>query len=326
MEGGPERLKFLGACGMFGESFRVISARKKLFAQITLALILPLCVFFLAHSKVTQLVLENNIKTNDHGQLINYDEKNGEYEALSHKKYGWAIILAIKFVYFTIVLILSLFATSAVIYTVACVYNSIDVPFKKVMRVVPRAWMRLIVTFLWLFLLIVVYNLIFVALFCLCFLFGHVVATVLAVILVIAYFVGIVYLTIVGELAFVVSVLEHVYGRKAMSKSKALLRGKLWSVFFFLLLLGLCFGLVQFGFEFTVAVGVVIKSVALRIVAGVIFWFVLALGTLIGLVALTVIYFVCKSYHHENLDMSIVTDHLQVYSKARDVQLERSQV
>ncbi|PKI26473.1 hypothetical protein CRG98_048838, partial [Punica granatum] len=40
-----------------------------------------------------------------------------------------------------------------------------------------------------------------------------------------------------------------------MSKSKALLRGKLWSVFFFLLLLGLCFGLVQFGFEFTVAVG-----------------------------------------------------------------------
>ncbi|PKI26178.1 hypothetical protein CRG98_049133, partial [Punica granatum] len=87
MEGGPERLKFLGACGMFGESFQVISARKKLFAQITLALILPLCVFFLAHSKVTQLVLENNIKTNDHGQLINYDEKNGEYEALSHKKY-----------------------------------------------------------------------------------------------------------------------------------------------------------------------------------------------------------------------------------------------
>ncbi|PKI63094.1 hypothetical protein CRG98_016496 [Punica granatum] len=47
-----ERLKFLGVHGMFGESLWVISARKKLFAQITLVLIFSLiCIFFFANAE-----------------------------------------------------------------------------------------------------------------------------------------------------------------------------------------------------------------------------------------------------------------------------------
>lgn len=34
---------------------------------------------------------------------------------------------------------------------------------------------------------------------------------------------------------------------------------------------------------------------------------------LIALVVQTVIYLVCKSYHHENIDKSILADHLEVY-------------
>ncbi|OWM88965.1 hypothetical protein CDL15_Pgr020919 [Punica granatum] len=55
MERAPEmeRLKFLGVHGMFGESLWVISARKKLFAQITLVLIFSLiCIFFFANAEL----------------------------------------------------------------------------------------------------------------------------------------------------------------------------------------------------------------------------------------------------------------------------------
>ncbi|KAK9271387.1 hypothetical protein L1049_026977 [Liquidambar formosana] len=46
----------------------------------------------------------------------------------------------------------------------------------------------------------------------------------------------------------------------------------------------------------------------------------------------TVIYFVCKSYHHENIDKSTLSDHLEVYLgeyvplKSKDVQLEQFDV
>ncbi|KAK4387356.1 hypothetical protein Sango_2342200 [Sesamum angolense] len=44
--------------------------------------------------------------------------------------------------------------------------------------------------------------------------------------------------------------------------------------------------------------------------------------------SLTVIYFVCKSYHHENIDKSALSDHLEVYVgdyvplKGKDIQLK----
>jgi uncharacterized membrane protein len=53
---------------------------------------------------------------------------------------------------------------------------------------------------------------------------------------------------------------------------------------------------------------------------------------LFGLVIQTVIYFVCKSYHHENIDKSALSDHLEVYLgeyvplKSKDVQLEQFDV
>jgi hypothetical protein len=50
---------------------------------------------------------------------------------------------------------------------------------------------------------------------------------------------------------------------------------------------------------------------------------------LFGLVIQTVLYFVCKSYHHENIDKSSLSDHLEVYLgeyiplKSKDVQMEQ---
>ncbi|OWM71172.1 hypothetical protein CDL15_Pgr011299 [Punica granatum] len=319
-----ERHKFLGACGMFRESFRVITARKKLFAQITLALILPLCALLLAQSTVTQLILLNTLKT-DGGSRLDTDGNIPEYMALLYNKYGWVVVLAIKVVYFTLVVIFSLLATSAVVYMVACVYISKDATFKKVMTVVPKVWLRLIVTFLWIFLVFVVYTLIFVGLLFLCLLFSRVIEIVLLVILVVAYVVGIVYITIVSELAYVVSLLEDVYGRKALSRSKALLKGKLWTVVGLFVLLSVCSGLVEFGFEVLVVLGLV-HIIALKVLVGVVIWFLFAFVTLVGLVTFIVIYFVCKSYLHEDLDMAIIADHLNFYDESKYAQFEQSQV
>jgi hypothetical protein len=51
-----------------------------------------------------------------------------------------------------------------------------------------------------------------------------------------------------------------------------------------------------------------------------------------ALVTQTVVYLVCKSYHHESLDKANISDHLEVYLgdyvplKASDVQMEQFQV
>ncbi|WVZ14091.1 hypothetical protein V8G54_011657 [Vigna mungo] len=53
---------------------------------------------------------------------------------------------------------------------------------------------------------------------------------------------------------------------------------------------------------------------------------------LFQLVIQTVLYFVCKSYHHQNIDKSSLSDHLEVYHgeyeplKAKDVQMEEIHV
>ncbi|OWM90750.1 uncharacterized protein LOC116190139 [Punica granatum] len=149
------------------------------------------------------------------------------------------------------------------------------------MRVVPKVWTRLIITFLLIFVIYFVYTSIFVGLLLLCLVFvAHLVGIILAVIPIVASIVGIVYLTVVSALACVVSVLEDVYGRKAMSKSKALLKGKLWSVVGCFVLLILSYVLVEY-----------------------------------------VIYFACKSYHQENLVMSYLADRLKVNCKSNDIQL-----
>lgn len=324
---GPDKLKLLGAFGMFGESIRVISTRKKLFAQITLAFVLPLCLLFLAHSIISQLALENALKTSDHPR-VNYNET--EYSAMFGTNDGWAINLGIKVAYFTVVLILSLLAMAAVVYTAACVYASMDVTFKKVLAAVPKVWKRLAVTFFWVFLAYVAFSLVpagLLACAVLLMIVAQPVGILLAIIVIIPYSVGIFYLAIVMQLASVVSVLEDVYGRRAIRRSRSLLKGKLWSVAGCFLLLFLCFGLVELAFEFLVAVRVVIESMALTVVFGIVLWLVLALHNLVSLVASTVAYFVCKSYHGENTDMFLLADRLKVYHEAtKYVQLEQSPV
>lgn len=135
------------------------------------------------------------------------------------------------------------------------------------------------------------------------------------------YIVGSLYLTTIWMLSKVVSVLEESYGFKALMKSQRLLRGKMVVATFLLFFIILILGVVQLLYK-----TVVVRGVVLGMISKSILW-IFCLGLLINflllkVVVLTVLYFVCKSYHRENIDMS---DHLsglaEVYVsiKANDV-------
>ncbi|KAK8716340.1 hypothetical protein V6N13_043653 [Hibiscus sabdariffa] len=116
-----------------------------------------------------------------------------------------------------------------------------------------------------------------------------------------------------------------------MKKSRALIKGKVGVAAAVFLLLVVSFIGIQVVFE----IGVLFywsMSVEMRIGIPILCFSMLFNVMLFGLVAQTVIYLVCKSYHHENIDKSSLADHLEVYLgeyvplKAKDVQLEQFHV
>ncbi|KAF8011855.1 hypothetical protein BT93_I0094 [Corymbia citriodora subsp. variegata] len=336
MDRDQHELQFLGFLGVYRETSKIILKWRRIFAQITLALILPLCVVFLAHSAVSQLL---SFKIIDHEFDRDYTwEGSPRYRDLSRMlKKEWVAFWLFKLGYFIFVFIFSLLSTSAVVYTVACIYAAKQITFKKIMSVVPIVWKRLMVTFLWsfatLFASVVVAIALLIAWVVIVRIFrlGPGPGIAILVILLILYVIVFVYITMIWQLASVISVLEDVYGRKAMEKSKRLIEGKMgMSVGCFLGVL-MWFAQVQASFECFVVLDLV-DGIGTKIGVGLICLLLLLTVVLFGLVVQTVIYFVCKSYHHENIDKSSLSDHLEVYLgdyvplKANSVQLEQLHV
>ncbi|KAF5749090.1 hypothetical protein HS088_TW04G01052 [Tripterygium wilfordii] len=327
MDREQEEMQFLGLFGIYKESYKIILTWRKIFSQITFSLILPLSFIFLAHIQVSDLLFSKII--NNQVELDYTRDGTARHDKLSNIiSTEWAYFWLFKAIYFTFLLIFSLLSTSAVVYTIACVYTGRDVSFKKVMSVVPKVWKRLIVTFLCAFVLIFAYHIIAVFIFIASMLMAPTRGARWFVIIIISgfYIAGLVYLSIIWHLASVVSVLEEAYGIQAMMKSKALIKGKMWVAAIVFFLLSLSLGTLQFAYRVLVVYGG--EKIGIRVFYGIICVLVLFKLILFGLVIQTVIYFVCKSYHHENIDKSALSDHLEVYLgeyvplKAKDVQLE----
>ncbi|KAI3879235.1 hypothetical protein MKW98_028802 [Papaver atlanticum] len=194
-----------------------------------------------------------------------------------------------------VLVILSLPSTSAVVYTIACINFSKDtIAFKNVMTAVPKVWKRLMVTFLW-FILIVFFKPDYVT--------G---------ILLIPYSIGAIYISLVWYLASVISILEDIRGIKAVKKGKDLLKGKIWVAFITTIPLQICNMGFVYAFRSRVVNG---ESLAMggRVSLGILCLVLLVIFFHFGLVIQTIIYFVCKSYHNENIDMSSLADHLDGY-------------
>ncbi|XP_031253940.1 uncharacterized protein LOC116111921 [Pistacia vera] len=332
MDREQEDLQFLSFFGIFKESFRIIFSWTKIFTQITLTLILPLSFIYLAHIEISQLLFFKILHDKD--ALDHTQVGSTKYSNLSDIiSSEWTAFWLFKFAYFTFFLILTLLCTSAVVYTIACIYTAKNISFKKVMSVVPKVWKRLMVTFLWSFAIIFLYHVVavIVLVFWLIFLAQNTVGALMGVALLAFYLCGFVYIGIVWHLASVVSVLEDVYGIKALKKSKNLIKGKMGISIGMFVVLSIFFGGVEVLFENVVVLGLS-PNVGITILVGIVCFLLVVMVILLGLVVETIIYFVCKSYHHENIDKSSLADHLEVYLgeyvplKAKDVQLEQFQV
>ncbi|XP_048128171.1 uncharacterized protein LOC115750451 [Rhodamnia argentea] len=337
MDQDRSELRSLGFLGVYGETSKIVLKWRKIFAQIVLALVLPLCAIYLAHSLVSQLLAS---KIFDHETTRNdtrYDDPR--YGDLSRRlKREWVAFWLVRLGYFILAFVFSLLSTSAVASAVATIYAAAEqVTFKEVMRVVPRTWKRLAVTFIWSFVIFFVYNVVVVGLLIVWVVVvrrssvGAALGIAVAVVLLILCVIGFVYITMIWQLASVISVLEDVYGRKAMVKSKRLIKGKMGvSVGCFLGVL-LCSVLVLALFEGLVVLDLV-DGIGIKIGVGLICLLLLLMVVLFDLVVQTVIYFVCKSYHHENIDKSSLSDHLEVYLgdyvplKANSIQLDQLHV
>ncbi|KAH1065179.1 hypothetical protein J1N35_030166 [Gossypium stocksii] len=334
-----EEMQFVGFFGIFKQSYKIISSCTELFAKITLALILPLSFIFLVHFEVSSLFSRNIILNKL--ELNQSPPGTAKFENLSHllsheTVYLWLFNAA----YSTLTFILSLLSVAAVVYTTACIYTARELTFKQVISVVPKVWKRLIVTFLCIFVATFVYFLVFFLILVACGAVSlvliscgipvgqiQIMGVAVFVILIILFSVGSLYLITIWHLASIVTVLEEVYGFAAMVKSKNLIKGKIWLAISITFILDLAGGLNVIAFQ-RLVVGGASMGMANRFVYAIICLLLLSMMSLFRLVIETVIYFVCKSYHHENIDKTVLSDHLEVYLqgeyaplKAKDVQL-----
>ncbi|KAE8666218.1 hypothetical protein F3Y22_tig00112503pilonHSYRG00055 [Hibiscus syriacus] len=331
MDKEQEEMQFVGCFGIFAESYKAIFAWRKIFSKITLSLILPLSFIYLVHMEVSNLFFRAIIY--DEIELHRTRSGTPRYEKLSDLiSDEWVYFWLFKAAYFTLYFIFSLISTAAVVYTVACIYTDRELTFENVINIVPKVWKRLMVTFLCIFIAMFLYHVLAV-LFILAISIsgGRDLGFVLFIIFAAVYVVGILYLTVIWHLASVVSVLEEAYGFNAMVKGKNLIKGNIMVAVVIFLILGIAAGVVQFAFQRLVLQGSN-SDMCGRVVYAIICLFLHSMLSLFGLVIQTVIYFVCKSYHHENIDKSALSDHLEAYLgeyvplMAKDVQLEQFDV
>ncbi|KAG8378165.1 hypothetical protein BUALT_Bualt08G0109600 [Buddleja alternifolia] len=329
MDRDQEEMQFLGLFGIYAESYKLIFRLRKIFSQITLSLILPLSFIFLGHEEVSE-ILYWRLRYNEY-RLHRTKAGTPRYNSLSDLVSSeWATYILFKASYFTVLLVFSLLSTSAIVYTVASVYTSREVTFKKVMNVVPKVWKRLMATFVCAFVAFFAYNVVFgltVYLWLVTINDVWIIALAILWIIFIAYILGFIYMTVIWLLASVVSVLEDSYGIKAMIKSKDLIKGKIVVSIVIFFKLNFTLVVINLAFRLYVVFGWRLGTLQ-RIGMGALCLLLLFKLILFALVVQTVIYFVCKSYHHENIDKSALSDHLEDYLgeyvplKATDVQLE----
>nr|GEV75097.1 ATP-binding cassette sub-family A member like [Tanacetum cinerariifolium] len=280
----------VGFFGLFKESIKTIFSWKKIFTQITLTFILPLSFIFLAHIIIADM-LGLRIR---HSEYSDNSEGHYYYRRATSE---WLAYWIFKFVYLSFLFLFSLLSTAAIVYTIATIYTGGDVTFKKVLKVVPRVWKRLALTFLWIYLGFFVYNVVSGVV---AFIWSTTIAdttygTIMFWVCLCLYLIGFVYLTAIWQLASVVTVLESDYGLKAMTKGHELIKGKRWLSWFVFFALYCVFGGILmlfyvFAWSYTI------------LIVGPVCLFLLMNMFLVGFVAQTMLYLVCKSHHHEPID------------------------
>ncbi|KAI3717958.1 hypothetical protein L1987_69912 [Smallanthus sonchifolius] len=317
----------VGFFGLYKESIKTIFLLKKIFAQITLTFLLPLSFVFLAHIIITD-VLDWRI---DH-----YGSNENRYYYHHRESSAWIGYWIFKFIYLTFLFLFSLLSTAAIVYTIATVYTGGDVAFKKVLKGLPRVWKRLAMTFLWTYFGFFIYNMVagVVAAIWATTISDTTFGSVLFWVLFSLYCIGFIYITTIWQMASVVTVLESSYGLKAMMKGNELIKGKkLLSWFVFFVLYCVFAGILILFYTFSWNYMFLWNYSFLTIIIGLVCLFLLMNLFLVGYVAQTMLYLVCKSYHREPIDKAGLSTQLggylghfePVFKPNKDVELGQTQ-
>ncbi|KAG6488545.1 uncharacterized protein LOC122007395 [Zingiber officinale] len=325
----PEELQFLGMFGIYREAAKILAGWRRLFAQIGGALVLSISFFFFAHSVISRCLFIAIDR--DEAVLDNSPPgSTSESYALNRLASDSASLFLFKGVYLLALLVLALLSTAAVVYSVASIYaGHRDLTFRKVIAVAPRVWLRLMSTFLCAFLILFALHSLAIAL-ALVAIDSSVTSPLLATfVLIPLYVASLIYISVVWHLASVLSVLEDARGLEAMRRSRRLIQGKLLLACVIFLKLNFCFVLVEWGFQFLLVKWSTNGAGFSLLLSLVLLLLLLGLVILFALTVQTVVYFVCKSYHHESIDKTNLADHLEAYAgeyvrlKSQKLQMEQ---
>ncbi|KAL6316507.1 hypothetical protein AAG906_018210 [Vitis piasezkii] len=298
MEVQQQEMKSLGVFDIYREAYKIILSRRKIFTQITFALILPLSFISLAHTLLSNTlfpkITDQNQKDLAETQVPNSNYAN-IFDLLSSISASYWLLQA---AYTIFSFILYLLSTSAIVYTMACIYSGREVTFKLTHGHILHNLSGLCTYHVVAFLVLLALVAVLIA-------FGPNtnVGLVILSVVVVLYLMGFLYMSIVWQLASTISVLEDSCGFQAMKKSNQLIRGKVGMATFIFLKLGL-------GGAAGEPLGMVNRVAFANVCLS-----LLSLLSLFERVIQTVIYFVCKSHHHENIDKLALSDHLQVYTQ-----------
>ncbi|KAK8919199.1 hypothetical protein KSP39_PZI021506 [Platanthera zijinensis] len=305
-----EELQSLGAADVLRESAAIPRASPRTFAILTLTLVFPLSFAILVHSLFTH-------------PIFLHLEQSPTSPSSSSSSSAWSLLMFYQFIYMLFLFTFSLLSTSSIVFTVASLYAAKPVSFSHSIHAIRPIFPRLFRTFLWITLLMVLYNLAFFT----CLLLLLVIASpsrdsvvfLLGLSLLLAVFIAChVLISALWHIASVVSVLEPVCGLEAIRKARQLLRGRARMAAILVTgYLSAC-GLIGWAFRALVVkgpseVGSFGLGVPAKIVVGGALVAILVLVNLVALLAQSVFYYVCKSYHHQSIDKIALCDHLGGY-------------
>ncbi|XP_024977111.1 uncharacterized protein LOC112514739 [Cynara cardunculus var. scolymus] len=328
-----EDLKFLQSMGILHESFKTILKWKKIFTQITLTLFLPISIILIAIMEISKRFFDQ-LERDPFELFTGAQEAYRSYYNARATSIDWIYYLLFKIISITFIILFCHLFTAAVSYTVASIYTNSDVSYRKAMKVVVKVWKRLILTLLSMFLVLFAYNLIAAVFFFFWYVicFNSVTSVLVLFAIFIPYVLGFLYLSIIWQLACVVSVLENSHGLKSLIKSMDLMKGKrrvaltisFLSYTIFVGTVSMYMSLVLYG-----AGGLVFPW---KQVIGILCVVLLLITFLLFTVTQSILYLVCKSHHREAIDKLSLSTYLgaffgesqPVFKIGEDIQLGRT--
>ncbi|KAF5807585.1 hypothetical protein HanXRQr2_Chr05g0235311 [Helianthus annuus] len=129
MDRTEDDMKLVGFFGIFKQSFKTVFSSKKIFAQITLAFILPLAIVF-----IVQMEISHHFFWKIDNNTLPYDS-NDSHEATA---LDWLYYALFTIAYYALLTFFSVLSTAAVVFTIASIYTTREVVFRSVMKVIRK--------------------------------------------------------------------------------------------------------------------------------------------------------------------------------------------